>query len=448
MKNIYSLLIAALVISSEAGGKTTGVSVPNIFPHYGSGSSGGAGQSPGSQYSRIAGVTYLKYSGFAMVPVDSTTYAYSFGRGGELSDDDLNDNFVSFDESWTYLYNPDKAEYRNQFRRKQTFSPANKVMKYNCESWSVTSDEWEDSARYLYTYNNDQTKLEYTMFQIFQSFWMDHVEYDNIYDPVGRVVSMHSTALRMDFLYDAANNITERTDQVAGYMQPFRFDQKHLFTYNVANQMTSYIVQDYDNGWVNFKKYEYTYNGPDLVMVMEYNWINNSWKIQTQNVITYDSNHNKLMDVRKYWDESTNAFVNFSRLQWTYNSFGQPLTYFSESFELATGTWVLTFYDFLYRYYYDSYTPASTKSLAGVDMNLELYPLPAKQILNLRADLPNADGYNITVFDTQGKILRQMDGKERNVQQAISVGDLASGNYFLKISNSEGQQTKQFVVTH
>ena len=384
-----------------------------------------------------------------MVPVDSTTYAYSFGRGGELSDDDLNDNFVSFDESWTYLYNPSLAGYRNQFRRKQIFSPTNKVMKYTCETWRVSTDEWKDSARYLYTYNNDQTKLEYTMFQIHHNGnWLDHVEYDNIYDPMGRVAGMHSTAYKMDFEYDAANNITERADQVAPMFQPWRFDKKHLFAYNVANQMISYIVQDYDNGWVNFKKYEYTYNGPDLVMVMEYDWINNSWEIKAQNSLTYDSNHNKLMDVRKYWDESTNAFVNGSRLQWTYNSFGQPLTYFSETFELATNTWVLTSEDFLYRYYYDSYTPASAKPLAGVDMNLELYPLPATHTLNLRADLPNADGYNITVFDTQGKILRQMDGKERKVQQAIPVGDLASGNYFVKISNSEGQQTQQFVVAH
>ena len=228
MKNIYSLLIAALVISSQAGGKTTGVSVPNIFPHYGSGSSGGAGQSPGSQYSRITGVTYLEYNGFAMVPVDSTTYAYSFGRGGELSDDDLNDNFVSFDESWTYLYNPSLAGYRNQFRRKQIFSPTNKVMKYTCETWRVSTDEWKDSARYLYTYNNDQTKLEYTMFQIHHNGnWLDHVEYDNIYDPMGRVSGMHTTAYKMDFEYDAANNITERADQVAPMFQPWRFDKKH-----------------------------------------------------------------------------------------------------------------------------------------------------------------------------------------------------------------------------
>ena len=108
MKNIYSCLLALLVLPSVALAKSTGISVPNIFPHYGSGS---AGNVVGSNQSRIIAQTYLVFDGSAFVPVDSITYSYSFGRGGQLSTDDFNDNFVSFDESYTYLFNMESFQF-------------------------------------------------------------------------------------------------------------------------------------------------------------------------------------------------------------------------------------------------------------------------------------------------------------------------------------------------
>ena len=93
MKKIYSCLLAFFALSSGANAKTTGISIPNIFPHYGS---GGLSAPGGNTQSRIIGQTYLEYKGSTFVPFDSITYSYSYGRGGQLSDDDLNDNFVSF----------------------------------------------------------------------------------------------------------------------------------------------------------------------------------------------------------------------------------------------------------------------------------------------------------------------------------------------------------------
>ena len=444
MKNIYSCLLALLVLPSVALAKSTGISVPNIFPHYGSGS---AGNVVGSNQSRIIAQTYLVFDGSAFVPVDSITYSYSFGRGGQLSTDDFNDNFVSFDESYTYLFNPAINAYRNQFHRKQEFNETNKVDIYTCRTWRVSNSTWRDSARFLYNYNNDQTHLDSTVFQIKSGGnWMDHVIYRNVFDAANRVKEMNSTAYEMKFNYDANNNVLERLDRIYPFPNPWTDESKHFFTYNMANQMTTYIVQEFDITWKYVKKYEYTYNGLDVLTETEYDWTNNFWTDVRKHTFAYNTAHSKMSDVSEYWNATLNAFVNEVRLQWTYNSFGQPLTYFSQSWDPATSSWILTTNDFIHRYYYESFNPASVNRFPQAALQMVLYPQPANQSLNVRVQLGGNEQYTIAVYDVRGRVVKQLSGSGNIIQQAITVQDLPSGTYFLKLTTSGAQETKQFLV--
>jgi hypothetical protein len=445
MKNIYSCLLALLALPSVALTKTTGISVPNIFPHYGSGGSNNVGNTQ----SRIIGQTYLVFDGSAFVPVDSTTYSYSFGRGGQLSTDDFNDNFVSFDDSHTYLFNPALNTYRSQFHRIQTFNETNQVKIYTCKTWRVSTGSWRDSARFLYNYNSDQTRLDSTIFQIKSgSNWLDHVIYRNVFDGANRVTEMNSTAYEMKFNYDASNNILERLDRIYPYPLPWTDDSRHIFTYNLTNQMTTYIVQEFDVIWKNFKKYEYTYSGPDVVTETEYDWDNNLWTAVRKHTFTYNTAHSKMSDVSEYWNATLGAFVNDVKLQWTYNSFGQPLTYYSQSWDQATSSWINTTNDFLFRYYYQTFNPASVNRFTPGSIEMVLYPQPAQQSINVSAELNKQESYSIAVYDIRGRVVKQLSGSGNSIQQNIPVQDLPAGTYFLKLSTSDKQQAKQFLVSH
>jgi YD repeat-containing protein len=274
------------------------------------------------------------------------------------------------------------------------------------------------------------------------------VDYQNVFDPNGRVIAMNSTAYKMEFTYDGSNNIIERTDSILSPPQAFTAYYKHLFTYNGANQLTTYIIEEHDGIWKSYKKYEYAYNGQDLTTTTEFEWVNNAWTVIGKNEFTYDAAHNKMSDIYQTWDQATSTFVNTTRLQWTYNSFAQPLTYYSESWDAASGIWTNTTEDFLYRYYYQSFTPTSVDRFTAGAITMVLYPQPASESLNIRVDLEKPEPFTIAIFDVQGRMMKQISGSNINIRQNISLSDLPSGNYFLKLSTADKQQTRQIVVAH
>jgi hypothetical protein len=437
MKKIYSLLFALLAVAS-ASAKTTSVTIPNMFPYYGPGIIG-----QGLLTSRIIGYTHLKHDGTSFVPVDSTTYSYTFGRGGLLNQEEMDDNFVRFDHSYTYRYDP-VVGYINHFHRFQSFNSSNDAMIYTYQKWNSTDAAWRDSARLLYTYTGAPAILVKTMFQIWYNHaWADHVEYDNSYSNNG-LVRMASLIYRMYFSYDNSGNLIEREDSSYSLAtMSWHRSQRLLFTYNMTNDISSYIVQQWSSGnWVNDEKYEYVLNGASIAEIIVYNWDNNNWEYSGKDVFSYDANQNKTIDEWQYWDAATSSFKSASRQRWTYDSFDQPLTYYSETFEPSTGLWASTTDDFLYRYYYQAFNPASVADVKDKDVSIKLFPQPANNTLTVEL-AKNLPSYTISVLDIYGKELKHINANAKS--NVIDVAELSSGIYFLRINSLAA---KQFVVTH
>ena len=441
MKKIYSLLLAIGFLSSPVHAKTTGVGIPNIFPHMGSG--GGGSSSPSAFQSRIIAYTYLKHDGAAFVPVDSTTYSYSFGRGGQLSKEDMDDNFVNFDESYTYLFNPSSGTYINQYHRSQIFNAANKAQTYTCQNWIPASSTWKDSERFVYSYNGDLTRLDSTSFQIHSGgFWHGHVFYKNLYDINDRLTRMNSTVFTMSFTYDAAGNLVSRVDTQANIV-PFYWYlyNKASFTYDASNRVTAYTLEDFRN---NKKfRHEYTYSGMDLSVTTEYVWNNNTWEISGRHLFSYDPNHNVTMDEWQYLDVASSSYKSASRKIWTYNNYQQPLTYYSETFEPSNSSWGSTTDDFFYRYYYQPFIPASVNDVAN-DNEITLYPVPAQNRLSIDISGNTLQSSSILIYDLHGRLVKQQSTTGNN--NSINISDLANGTYVLKLSTANKHLSRQFIV--
>ncbi|HRO42462.1 MAG TPA: T9SS type A sorting domain-containing protein [Flavipsychrobacter sp.] len=443
MKKFYSFLFALAAASPFAVAKTTTAGIPNIFPHMGSGS----GNSAAANYSRILGYTYLKHNGTSFIPVDSTTYSYSFGRGGLLSKEEMDDNFVNFDHSYTYEYLPATNTYQNLEHRFQAFNGAGKASKYTRQVWSTALNSWEDKWRYVYNYNNDLTLLQKTSFDLYiaGTGWAPHVLYNNFYDNVGNVLKMRSTAYVMTFTYDGNNNMLTRIDSQAN-ISPFYWygKEKFIFTYDANNRVISYIVQQGVSGnWVDKEKFEHVYTGNNITQKIEYQWSNNTWELKGRNVSLFDANNNVLSDEVQYWDVASNSYKSVSKRKWTYNNFNQPLTYHSETFETSTNSWSSTVDDFFYRYYYQSYIPASVNDLSS-DFDLKLFPQPARNELQLEL-LRNYAPFSLSVYDVQGRLLKQ-EANVRLQTHKLNVSNFQAGTYFLKINLEDRQLSKQFIV--
>ena len=445
MRKSYTFCMLCCLLSFFAQGKVTGISVPNLFPHFGSGLN-----SPVASNSRIIGQTFLKFSGGSFLPFDSITYSYSFGRGGSLSDE-MDDHYVNFDNSITYLYEQTNGVYRYQFHRSQNYSQNNNPISYTSKSWNLSNNSWRDSSRFVYNYNSQETRLESTMFQIWQNAWFDHVNFQNVFDGAGNLVKMNSTVFAMEFVYDASNRLITRTEKKFSFSIGWYYSNRYNFSYDNNSNMTFYTVEKHDgSSWGNVEKFDMSYTptspGFELTATTEYAWVNNNWSITGRHLFGYNSSHNKISDEYQYWDGNANSFQKAILLQWTYNNFSQPLSYFSRTWDVSANAWIATTDDFLYRYYYQTYSPTSVAPVGSEKVDIVLFPQPAQNSLSVLVSSGDSRQYDVQILDMQGKLLKQTQSKEQ--QLSISVNDLPSGNYVLRLNSKEHQYNRQFAVSH
>ena len=383
------------------------------------------------------------------MPVDSTTYTYSFGRGGQMSIEDMDDNFVKFDDSYTYLYEPATGNYRAQFHRWQQFNQANLASLYVCRTWSTSAGAWRDSSRFVYNYNNDLTELLKTTFQISMGgIWTAHVIYENIYGSNGLIERMKSTAFNMYFTYDASDNIATREDSSFNpFTGQWKGVRKLIFTYDASDRVVSFTIQlPMGSGWENSERYEHIYSGNRISETIRYNWSNLSWELAGKHVYSYDANGNKTGDEWRYWDVASSAFKSDSRNQWTYNSYGQPLTYYSETFEPTSGSWVNKENDFFYRYYYQFFIPSGVGDAARGDRGVVLHPQPASDRLYITMKDFSTSTHELRVFDCRGVLVHSQRGSMTT--ERVDVGGFPSGIYFLNVRAGTEERSIRFVVSH
>jgi hypothetical protein len=71
-----------------------------------------------------------------------------------------------------------------------------------------------------------------------------------------------------------------------------------------------------------------------------------------------------------------------------------------------------------------------------------LYPNPANNILNIQSKV-DAKIHSIDIYNTLGQLVMAMTDT-KNVSK-IDVSDLASGNYFIKVTSDKGSSNTHFV---
>ncbi|MBS1588122.1 MAG: T9SS type A sorting domain-containing protein [Bacteroidetes bacterium] len=438
-------LFGILFITLNALAKTTGQGIPNLFPHMGS----DANNAPSFLHSRLKSAAYFEYVSGGFIPLDSTVYSYSFGRGGQLSLEEMNDNFISFDESDTYSFDRTNSFFKPHFHRTQLFNATNKAISYTCQSWNNTIGKWRDSARYVYTYSSGSALLTKTVFQILDpttNGWQAHVYFYNDYDGQNNLIAMHSTVFSMFFTYDALNRLNSRTDSQAN-VSPFYWygTQRLLFAYDQAYNLSTKITQSVLNGtWVDAQKSEYYYVGNTLIQAISYVRKNNTWVPAGENSFQYDASNNLIENEFKIWDNATNHFLSVNRERKTYNSFGQPTSWYSETYDQASLSWVSTAGDFMNRYYYENYTPTDVANVFS-DAEMKIFPQPATDRLFIDGTQKSQAFLQLIVTDVQGKVIWQQQNAT-TAKQELDISNWVNGVYFLRIQSTTGNSVKQFWV--
>lgn len=85
-----------------------------------------------------------------------------------------------------------------------------------------------------------------------------------------------------------------------------------------------------------------------------------------------------------------------------------------------------------------------TEGVSGISQqSLNLYPNPVKNMLNLSADF--VDRTEVKVLDLQGRTVKHFVANGLS-QMRISVSDLQSGVYFVRVKNETSTAVSKFIV--
>jgi hypothetical protein len=90
-----------------------------------------------------------------------------------------------------------------------------------------------------------------------------------------------------------------------------------------------------------------------------------------------------------------------------------------------------------------------TTTNVGIDSwlanSVNLYPNPAKEVVNVECRMQNEewDGATVEVLDVYGKLLQTVEMTSEIT--SLNVSGLANGMYFVRVTTEQGAVTKTFV---
>jgi len=219
--------------------------------------------------------------------------------------------------------------------------------------------------------------------------------------------------------------------------------------YGVNNINMGYLYQIVNNGnWENNQQSFTILNGNNIPIkdsTQLWNTTNNNWVNYARGTHTLDGNNRSIEYRYEDWNTTSNSFVDNYLDSAAYNSFDQYTWFKRISWDDVNMQW-FQYNDKISHYYYELYTAgiADMKQEAG---SLMLYPVPAKNNININMQWNKAQDFVVGIYDIQGRLVRQWGEKATaQYKKTVALNGLAGGSYILKIKGKDATVQEQFVI--
>jgi hypothetical protein len=394
--------------------------------------------------SRLIAVAYSDADNGNFEVSDSLICSYTGDRG---YDEQLEE--WKFDNSFGWSY--DNGNFEESFRSTRTYNSAGRIATMMSEMKDGSSWVIDDMDRLTYTSSGLVDTYFYAYFD--GSDW-DSSKTINLYNTAGKSTGDISQSwdastnswennYRNRIVLNTSNepdsSIFESWDQTAGAWQTKIITKYTYASGKLANTVTH---MDMNGTWVNGNRTSYTYhtNGKVLTELYE-SWdaMTAAWRNQNKATYTYSSSGQVTNTLRESY--TNNAWVDDRKSDYTYNSFGQVLVETEQSYRL--GQWWPSYQS---RNYYEIYFPVSVKNTAA-HSQLKLYPVPARDRVNVQLDLDKPVNVNISIFDMSGKVVKSVNLPTVSQYNGhIDVASLPAGNYVMKMTGAGGPQIQKLNI--
>ena len=410
--------------------------------------------------SRLTAQSHYSSNGAIFSVNDSTAYIYSNGRGGDLN------HQLKFDTATNWDYSGALGGFNDSFNYIQTFDVNNNLLSTITQYWSGTA--WVNWTNVLNTYNSNNSIATKTWQNWGGATWVNSNQNAYGYNTAGQLyliqnniwnalTSAFSTAnTESIFTYGSSGMVTSEIDETWNSGSSlYTYTDEILYT-DSASEVLSVQYNTWNGaGWTNGNLTTNTYDASgDLLTTLYQTYNGSAWVNQTLMVysnFTAAGSNLPQMQVNQVWDTTgTGSFDNVTQYTYAYNSFGQMTQSTGESWNPGVG-WEFANGDPEAFYYYENYTPSATsvKNVVNNGGDVNIYPNPAQNVLNVELTWTAAQSATISLYDMSGRQINTLTtpmGTQFN--GALSVGNLADVIYVIRIDGTQGQIVKQIVVAH
>jgi hypothetical protein len=176
-------------------------------------------------------------------------------------------------------------------------------------SWNNSANEWIDSLRISYSYD-DKQNLKTQLHELWLgSNWTNSQKWN----------------------YEYSNGLLQKENKyqwLAGAWENKDYREYQYTTASLLQRRTDYLWDGSE--WLNKTRKTYTYNNqqqPTLILNEFWSFGYEQWTNLSQNIYDYDNNNNRELFTFRYWDEDNNRWINSYQEQnfWTFfEPYGLP----------------------------------------------------------------------------------------------------------------------------
>ncbi len=395
-------------------------------------------------------------NGAIFVANDSTSYAYTNPRGGDLK------HTLKYNTAMSWKVVAGDTVFSSDSTIYQQFDASNNIISKTRTFWNGTA--WVNGTKTLFFYdasNNLDTAVDQiwggtnwvNVSRNVYSYTSGNHLYSNQYQVWNSTTSAFVANSQKTYYYSVAGNLVQELDQnYSTVTSTYTYTNKFDYTYTATNQLASTTASVWNgSAWVSSYMYNYTYDtAGDLIntLYQTYNTTTAAWDNITLNTYSSFVSANPQMEIDQVWDTTGGGFwKNNLERTYSYNSFNQLTHSVAESWNVA-GFWEHANGDPAANYYYETYTTTGVNNVVA-NGEVSIFPVPAQNMLNIKLNWNEAQAFTVTIIDMNGSVVRQWSvAPTAQYNTSVPVQNFATGNYVVKITGANSQIVKQIVVAH
>lgn len=342
---------------------------------------------------------------------------------------------VNYDTTYSRHWNSNANSWENLDRIVTTYINglmASELVQVN------EDDEWVNYNLKAYYYNNAKIIEEFEQYWNNNKLkWVDNYRKLFKYNNDGKLVQIRH------------QNI---------YKGKYIDTSKEILIYSADGKLQEKIIQNYEEAWTNFLKYQYYYNSDDLIMDenlaywKDYQWGNPSFnysfvydesgnvlektkfQVKGQKQITltkeefiYNSNGNLEEQVLYNYNSKKKKWMNSNRALYTYNDAGYAINMITQRVE--RNNWINDLNSELSRINNADYNYELADS-----MTFAVSPANTKGEATVEFTNPYNEFFQVSIVDESGQMIASVITDKNEI--SIETVNLNSGLYFVELQGS------------